>query len=159
MIITGFTDSRLNEVKTYDDNNPYVVGVNGVTNVVYETTYGIDSSGNTLTEQSLSSVEYEINGIKYTTNILNPLFPDSNLFFKTQTVYFFESSGLTVQNINLIKREAEMGISFPPKVENQIFIERQSISVFERHLRLEDIESIDQFDTYRNGYYNIFNIE
>ncbi len=152
MVISGFTDSRLNEVISYDKNNPYIVGLNGVTNVVY--TPNVVNSGNTL-----SQVEYTINGIKYITSIEKPLFPDSDLYFKTKTVYFFESSGLTKQNMSLIKREAEMGISFPPKIENQIFIERQSISVFERHLRLEDIESVDQFDTYKNGYYNIFNIE
>jgi hypothetical protein len=146
MIISGFTDSKLNQVKTYDNNNPYVVGVNGVTNVLYNGT-------------EPSYVEYIINGIKYQTSISTPLFQGVELFFKTQTIYFFESSGLTEQSINLLKREAEMGISFPPKIESEIFIERQSISVFERHLRMEDIKGVDQFETYKNGYYNIFNIE
>lgn len=146
MIVTGFTDSRLNEVKTYDDNNPYQVGINGVTQVVYEGT-------------SLSYVEYVINGITYKTSVLNPLFEDSNLFFKTQTVYFFQASGLTQQNINVLKREAEMGIAFPPKIKSEIFIERQSTSVFERHLRMEEILTVDQLGDYKNGYYNIFNIE
>lgn len=159
MIITGFTDSKLNQVKTYDVNNPYVVGVNGVTDVIYESVSTTDENDNTVIIPSLVSVDYTINNIDYKTNISQPLFPDSTLYFKTQTVYFFESSGLTQQNINLLKREAEMGISFPPKIENQIFIERQSISVFERHLRMEDIKNIDQLGTYRNGYYNIFNIE
>jgi hypothetical protein len=146
MIITGFTDSKLNLVKTYDDNNPYQVGINGVTEVVTES-------------NSLSYVEYTINGINYKTSVLKPLFEDSDLFFKTQTVYFFEASGLTQQNINVVKREAEMGIAFPPKIKTEIFIERQSISVFERHLRMEEIETIEQLTDYKNGYYNIFNIE
>lgn len=159
MIITGFTDSKLNQVKTYDPNQPYVVGVNGVTDVVYEIVNSTDDNGDPITVNNLISVNYTINNIDYKTNVSGPLFPDNNLFYKSSTVYFFESSGLTEQNINLLKREAEMGISFPPKIENQIFIERQSISVFERHLRMEDIKNIDQLETYRNGYYNIFNIE
>ena len=68
MIITGFTDSKLNLVKTYDDNNPYQVGINGVTEVVTES-------------NSLSYVEYTINGINYKTSVLKPLFEDSDLFF------------------------------------------------------------------------------
>ena len=52
-----------------------------------------------------------------------------------------------------------MGIAFPPKIKTEIFIERQSISVFERHLRMEEIETIEQLTDYKNGYYNIFNIE
>lgn len=158
MIISGFTDSKLNQVKTYDVDNPYVVGVNGVTNVVYENGTEVSDTGTTVV-QILRTVEYSINGIDYITNIDKPLFPDSELFFKTQTIYFFQSSGLTEQSVNVLKREAEMGISFPPKVESQIFIERQSTSIFERHLRLEDIQNLENFDDYRNGYYNIFNIE
>jgi hypothetical protein len=52
-----------------------------------------------------------------------------------------------------------MGISEPAKIEKEIFIERQSISVFERHLRISEIGSIERLEQYKNGYYNIFNIE
>jgi len=147
MIITGFTDSRLSEVKTYDVDEPYIVGYKGVTNITYDT------------NNNPVLVEYTLDGIDYKTSIGQPLFPDSDLFFKTETVYFFQASGLTVTDINVIKKHAEMGLSEKPKIESDIFIERQSTSVFERHLRMDEIDNLDELEDYRNGYYNIFNIQ
>lgn len=144
MLITGFTDSRLNEVSTYSKTSKYQIGYKGVTNVLYD-----DENKPTL-------VEYIINGINYKTSIGKPLFPDTDLFFQTETVYYFEANGLTQKEVNLIKNEVEIGVSEKPKIESDIFIERQSTSVFERHLRLGDIGSLDQLETYKNGYYNIF---
>lgn len=150
MIVTGYTDSKLMEVMTYDRNNPYQVGVNGVIQADYD---------NTVIPPQPTYVEYVINGILYKTSIGSKLFPGNDDLFQTNTVYFFEASGLTEQDINVIKTEVEMGISFPPKIEKEIFIERQSISIIERHLRMGEINSVDELETYKNGYYNIFNIE
>lgn len=147
MIISGFTDSRLSEVKTYDTNNPYRVGYKGVTSIT------ADINGN------ITLVEYTIDGIDYVTSIGQPLFPNSDLYFKTQTVYYFNSSGLTQNDINVIKKEAEMGISEKPKIESDIFIERQSTSIFEKFLRLDEIGSLEELVDYGNGYYKIFKID
>ena len=51
-----------------------------------------------------------------------------------------------------------MSISEPPKVEEEIFIERQETSVFERHLRMGEIKTLEQLEEYKNGYYNIFKL-
>jgi hypothetical protein len=147
MIISGFTDSRLSEVKTYDANNPYQVGYKGVTSIT------ADINGN------ITLVEYTIDGIDYVTSIGQPLFPNSDLYFKTQTVYYFNSSGLTQNDINVIKKEAEMGISEKPKIESDIFIERQSTSIFEKFLRLDEIGNLEELVDYGNGYYKIFKID
>lgn len=147
MIISGFTDSRLSEVKTYDTNNPYRVGYKGVTSIT------ADINGN------ITLVEYTIDGIDYVTSIGQPLFPNSDLYFKTQTVYYFNSSGLTQNDINVIKKEAEMGISEKPKIESDIFIERQSTSIFEKFLRLDEIGNLEELVDYGNGYYKIFKID
>jgi hypothetical protein len=48
-----------------------------------------------------------------------------------------------------------MGLVFPPKVINELFIERQSTAVFERHSRLSGIKNFGELENYRNGYYNI----
>jgi len=148
MIISGYTESRLNEVKTYDKTQPYQVGINGVTNVIYD--------NNTPPEPTL--IEYTLNDIDYITNLGPPIISGTE-FFKTETKYFFESSGCTEEEVNLIKQEVEIGVVFPPKIEKEIFIERMSISVFEPQSRLGEIGSLEQLETYRNGYYNIFNIE
>ena len=51
-----------------------------------------------------------------------------------------------------------MNLSEPPKVDEEIFIERQETSVFENHLRMGEIITLDQLVEYKNGYYNIFKI-
>ena len=149
MIISGYTDSRLKDVSTYSKTQPYQVGVNGVIDVTY----------NTSLIPEAEFVSYIIDDIRYDTYINKPVFFGDELFLNTNTIYFFNSSGFTQQEINVLKREVEMGISEPPKVESEIFIERQSSSVFERHLRMGEITTLEQLEEYRNGYYNIFNLE
>lgn len=151
MTITGITDSRLNEVKTYDKNQPYQIGYKGVTNVQY----------NQYNDPEI--VEYTINDINYKTVIGKSLYPkglntEDISVFKSDTTYSFESDGLDEYEVNVLKQEAEMGLSEPPKIESDIFIERQEISVFERHLRMGEINSLEQLDEYKNGYYNIFKL-
>jgi hypothetical protein len=149
MIISGYTDSRLKDVSTYSKTQPYQVGVNGVIVATY-------SPPPTSKAQFVS---YIIDDIRYDTSISKTIFFGNGAFLKTNTIYFFNSIGLTQQEINVIKREVEMGITEPPKIESEIFIERQSSSVFERHLRMGEIITLEQLEEYRNGYYNIFNLE
>jgi hypothetical protein len=145
MILSGYTDSKLAQVKTYDVNQLYQVGYKGVTQI----TYGVNGE--------INEVTYEINGITYITKIGRKLNLGSNNF-ATPTRYYFESDGLTQETINVIKKEVEMSISEPPKIEEEIFIERQETSVFERHLRMGEIKTIEQLEEYKNGYYNIFKL-
>jgi hypothetical protein len=144
MIVTGYTDSRLNEVKTYSRTQPYQVGVNGITEIIYDD------------NNEPSVIKYTIDNINYITSVGREIIPG---VFIIKTIYTFSTSGLTQESINVIKDEAEMGISFPPKIESDIFIERQTTSVFERHLRMEEITTLDQLEEYKNGYYTIFNLE
>ncbi len=154
MIISGYTDDRLNQIKTFDKTQPYIVGINGVTNITYN-----DPSNPIL--ENISSLNYTIDGINYLTRLGKtnrlPLGSNQPRIQNTQTIYDFISSGLTQQEINVIKYEVEMGVSEPPKIESEIFIDRQSSSVYEKHLRMEEITSLEQLEEYRNGYYTIFN--
>lgn len=145
MILSGYTDSKLAQVRTYDKNQPYQVGYKGVTQINY------DSAG------EIDEVTYEINDITYITKVGSKLFNGLDIF-ATPTRYYFESVGLTQETINVIKKEVEMSISEPPKIEEEIFIERQETSVFERHLRMGEIKTIEQLEEYKNGYYNIFKL-
>lgn len=144
MIVSGYTDSRLNEIKTYSKTQPYQVGVNGVTQIIYDS------------NNEPSIIKYTIDNINYETSIGTEILPQ---IFNSKTYFYFNSDGLPEEEINVIKNEVEMGISFPPKIESDIFIERQTTSVFERHLRMEEINSLEQLEEYKNGYYNIFNLE
>jgi hypothetical protein len=155
MWITGYTNNRLNEVRTLDKNEPYKVGVNGVFNVQNDL------------------IEYEIDGILYKTFLRNPTQTgrEGNFFNKykktyttpsilnnkTETNTFFKVQK-TVENFEykpLIKEEEKLEQVFLPEIEDEIFIERTHTNVYEKHMRLMDIKNIGQLETYKNGFYNI----
>ena len=98
MIISGYTDDRLSEVRTYNKLQPYIVGVNGVTYAEYPpnkiTSKKVKLSGSMVSTPYCSRVDYVLNDITYITRIGGNLSGDY-VFNNTQTTYFFNSSGLT----------------------------------------------------------------
>lgn len=182
-MITGNTDSKLSKVATYDLNDPYKVGVNGVTDVI-ESTEG---------EENLT-VKYSINGIDYETTFTlkerdnSGNFKKTNVFlgrlknisddnrpiplervpknrggilgFKggsnsTPTTFKSYLSGFDFDDYPSIKDENKMGQVFPPEIKDEIFIERTFSNVFEKHSRLEDINNIGELENYKNGFFNV----
>ena len=148
-MIAGITSHKLDLVKTYSSTNPYQVGVNGVTNVTYQDPIALTG---------ITSVSYSIGDINYTTRF-------SNLGINfSKTTFFTNSSGYDFepyitfpnkQNTFDIKEEAKMGLVSPPKINNELFIERQDLAVFERYSRFSEIKNLNDLIYYRNGYYNI----
>jgi hypothetical protein len=139
-MITGVTSHKLDLVSTYDQNNVFQVGVNGVTAIV---------AGNPMI------IKYTIDGINYETKYqpTKSGFDVSN--FTHPTTFNTNLSGFDFAKYFFIKEEAKMGLVFPPKVNNELFIERMSLAVFERHSRLSDIKTLEMLINYRNGYYKI----
>lgn len=147
-MITGFTSHKLDLVSTYDKNNPFQIGVNGVTNVEYDPT--------NLT--AITKVYYTIGNVDYITDYRkNVSISNSRQPYGSQfpTIFKTTMSGYDFDDYFSIKEEAKMGLVFPPKVSNELFIERMSVAVFERHSRLSEIKTLDGLIEYRNGYYNI----
>lgn len=172
MYITGTTQHRLDLVKSYDPNNPYIVGTNGVTDVIYNT------------DGSIKSVKYNIGGIEYTTEftikVTGPAVKQgtkvpnlnrsgnirqlpSEYLEPTDVIYpttfRYSPSTITETDYYIFKDESKMGVVFTPKVEDEVFIERQVINTFEIQSRLSEINSLDELEDYNNGFYNIQNIE
>ena len=143
-MISGFTSNKLDQVKTYNKNNPYQIGVNGVTNVTYSDPINLTG---------VTSVSYSIGSINYITDISSLV----TRFFTNASGYDFEPYIVfpNRQNTFDVKEEAKMKLVFPPKVTNEVFIERMSTAVFERYSRLSDIRNLGTLTNYRNGYYNI----
>jgi hypothetical protein len=167
-LITGTTKHRLDLIKSYDPNNPYKIGTvkPGVTvnNVVY------NPNG------SLSYVEYNIEGISYTTYLdrFNEVEKVERKFInksqygegvvetkieKYPTTFSFTPTLIDDDDYYDFKNEAEMGVVFEPKIEEEIFIERHQENIIEKHSRLSEIRTMGKLETYRNGFYNIVNIE
>jgi len=149
-MITGFTSHKLDIVNTYNKTNPFQVGVNGVTHIEY--------NPNNLT--AITKVYYTIDNIDYITNYDNQRIGISSRVpsinqVKNVTQFKTTKSGYDFDTYFLVKDEAKMGLVFPPKVINELFIERMEVSVFERQSRLSEIETLDALEEYRNGYYNI----
>lgn len=136
-MITGYTSNKLDIISRYSKTTPYQIGINGVTNITYLNPADQVVSG-------ITSVSYTIDDINYVT-----LFPSLVTTFSTT------SPNETLDSYFAIKEEAKMGIVFPPKIVDEVFIERQSLAVFERYSRLSEIKTLDDLVDYRNGYYNI----
>ena len=160
--IIGVTDSKLNQVKSYDKDEPYKVGfdissksyedykgdwINGVdrvTNIEGETiTYVIGTQkglGIGTENQSGGMLYREVIGTKNSTTKMYT----SEGWNKTNT-----SSGPQMQEEYLIN------VISPPEVESDVFIDRTTFSVLDNHLRLSEVNNLDQLTRYGNGYYNI----
>lgn len=54
-----------------------------------------------------------------------------------------------------VKLDYLMGVVEPPKINIDVFIDRGSNSSFESHIRLSEIKSLKDLETYGNGYYKI----
>lgn len=163
MWITGYTSSRLNEIKTLDPNNPYKVGVKGVYNVqsdfieyvlddIFYKTY-IQNTPE-IFEEGNNPIFREVSEIK--TYITPTNFSEPT---RQNTIFRYQSSGDDFEeNFEykpLIKEENKLEQVFLPEIEDEIFIERTSTNVYERHMRLMDISNIGQLEIYKNGFFNV----
>ena len=156
MYITGRTSNRLSELKTLDINNPYKVGVNGVLNV------------------QTDFIEYEIDDIYYKT-FFNTTFqqgPKTSTKsprtlktyaapnyvtepYRQDTIFSVQKTSEDFELYPLIKEENKLEQVFLPEIEDEIFIERGVGDIYEKHMRLMDINNIGQLETYKNGFYYI----
>ena len=142
-MISGFTSHKLDVVTTYSKTNPFQVGVNGVTSIEYDP----------LTTD-IKRINYTIGEIDYTT-LYQPKISDKLGATSHPTTFRTNLSGYDFDSYFSVKEEAKMGVVFPPKISNELFIERMDIAVFERHSRMSEIKTLEGLIDYRNGYYNI----
>jgi hypothetical protein len=151
-MITGYTTHKLDIIKSYTQP-PFQIGVNGV--------YNIETDVNNLIE----SISYNIDGINFITYFYNT--PIDNLeleeyvinynAIQTLTTFFINTPPNNYTNLyNNIKLESELPLVFKPKIESNVFIDRNSYSVFENYYRMTDITSLDKLMDYKNGsFYKI----
>jgi hypothetical protein len=170
--LTGSTDSKIDDVRSYKQNQPYIVGfdikketysnylgnsingVNRVTSVGEPKIYVFDAVNdlNIGTDNQIYGIQYK-DFSAATTTILNSEgidFPTSSFRFITQ--------GWNQTNTSLAaltKEEFLLGIISRPEVENDVFIDRGVTPVLDYHLRLSEIKNLGQLQQYGNGYYRI----
>jgi hypothetical protein len=176
--ITGFTDSKKTDVKGYSNTQPFQTGFD-INKTIYTNYIGNTIDGRTrITYQSLpslSAVTYvfdannDVNigtvnqnsGILYTDySGLTRQVTDSlgNKIATPLTTMQYDGEGWNQTNTSLsaqTKEEYLFGITQPPEVQSDVFIDRGGITVLEKHLRLSEIESLEHLERYNNGFYKI----
>lgn len=160
-IITANTESRIEDVKAYSNDEQYRLNFD-----VESETY-TDFSGST------------VNGVSRVTRIDEPMVyvfsadkNDQNIGQYNQkdglvfndftgtgiTNVFYRSQGWNQTNTSLsavTKEEYLFGIISKPEVKSDVFIDRGITTVFEKHLKLSEIRTLDELQRYGRGYFNV----
>ena len=135
-LITGFTSSKINELKQY--------GPNKFQESLIVKKYGEDYG--VITEMNSLYTAYTVNNIDYYD------YSDGTTFFVIQ------SSGLTdnmITELPITKEEVLMGVVSSPEIQSGIFIERGKNSAFESLQRLGEVDNIGDLTSYGYGYFKI----
>lgn len=155
-IISGKTDNRLNEVKTFKLLTPFIInnpelGNKWIRNI------GIEQNTNR------EFIEYTITPIDYKTYLDNnetiyiipsKFLPQNSQFYTPPIL-----SGHNISNTSLsptIKEESKMGLVESPKINSDLFANRKETSVFENHLRLNEIIGVQYLIEYSRKFYLVF---
>lgn len=164
--ITGFTESQLERVEGYNQNNPYVVGLNvadlpsveytGVLeikddSILYVIGGEVDSSGGYVDGTGIVYETFE------TTRIVTDSMTQESKEISI-TTFRYKNKGYREYNTNLyanIKEDKYLGVVFQPQVDNDILIDRGTVNVMERHLKMSEIDSVEQLEKYGQGFFNV----
>jgi len=161
-VITGLTETRIEDVRSYDLNTPFKVGfdMNKESYINYEGTniVGVD--------RLLSFGEpkkYVFDALDDST--LGTPQQKTGLYFEdytgatsNRTVVRYIGEGFNQTNLSLsaiTKEEYLFGKISPPEVQNDVFIDRGINSVLDKHLRLSEIKNIKGLENYGNGFYKL----
>jgi hypothetical protein len=171
--ITGYTDSKLEDLRSYDAKIPFKIGfdieradyynyvdslVQGVSRIhsmgepriyVFDT-----PSDSTLgTPSQVNGLQY----IEYTGQTREVILNDINSTIPiTQFNYGCEGINMLNSSLSAITKEEYLfGIIFPPEVKSEVFIERGITSVMDKHLRLSEIKALNELSRYGNGFYKL----
>lgn len=147
MIITGSSSTRLPELRKY-----------AITNVFEEQYFGNGSATNDGIDYSISPsidyVVYYLGGIRY----LDEKITTGTEPF-TATTFSFIAKGINSPDFihaPIYKDPKRENIISLPKINDDVFIVRQTLSVFEQNYRLEYVKNLVDLLTYAGG--NYFNI-
>lgn len=171
--ISGLTDSKIENLKTYNANYPYIAGfdinktvyssytlstisgVSRVTSLNDPKVYVFDASNdlNIGTANQTSGLQY----FDYSGKSRNLVIDDKKIKIPlTQINYIGEGSNMTNTSLSAITKEEYLfGIISIPEIQSDVYIDRGTNSVMDKHLRLSEIKSLDQITRYGNGFYNI----
>jgi hypothetical protein len=171
--VTGLTESRIDELKSYDSLNEYKVGfdmytetyknyknilLNGVSRV-----HSIDEPRiyvfDTINDVNIGTDKqlYGIKFLEYTGTSRNVVIDNIQSTINL-TSFNYIGEGWNETNISLsasTREEYLFGITTPPEVQSDVFIDRGQTSVLDKHLRLSEIKDLGELVRYGNGFYKL----
>jgi len=160
-IITGQTDSRIEDVKTYKDNEKYIQNFD-VESEIYVNFSGATVDGVSRVTMIGDPMVYVFSSDKNDQNIGQSGQTDGLLFKDFSgtgiTTMTYRSQGWNQTNISLsaiTKEEYLFGIISKPEVKSDVFIDRGITPVFERHLKLSEVRSLEELQRYGKNYFNV----
>lgn len=134
--IEGFGISRLSELKKYNQgttlDKKYKISID-------------NSNGVILSESNNSIITYIIDGIKYFDDI------DNNV---TRFEYNTPIKYNDIEDQKLVKRDEYLNYS-DYNQKSDLDIVRQSLNIFENHMRLSNIRNVEELTLYGGGFFNI----
>ena len=145
MTVTGTSSSRLSELRKFT--------VTGTLSELYYTSTNpnIADGVNEFLTSTAVTWTYYIGGITYIDDVANSI-----------TSFTFESLAYgddnNFSNLPFIKDETKQNVIDKPEIDNNVFIIRQSLPVFQNVYRLQNIENLSELEKYAGGAkFNIVN--
>ena len=174
--ISGYSGSRLTECQNYGITM-YVPGFNVDTNLYHNHLNQVISGKTCVFEYTpLSIARYTINGDEndphygtqqqrsgtyfedYLDGQTRKVVINGNTSIIPTTKYYQFNEGFNKTNSSLsaiTKLDQFFGVVFPPEIQSDVFILRGKGKILERHLKLSEVETVNHFSSFGNGYYNI----
>lgn len=144
--ISGTSTSRLTELRKYTITDVFA------DQYITSTTKSIDGV-NLIDSNYPQYVVYYIGGIKYVDVLSGTSSGITFNFFVPEGT----ANGNNFINVPYYKNPNKDNIISNPKIDNDVFINRQQLSAFEKNYRLEFISRLVELTTYAGG--NYFNIK
>jgi hypothetical protein len=161
-VVTGITESRVEDVRSYDNTAKYILNFNTENETYTAYTGSVVKGVDRVT--SLGNPFTYVFGADETDTNIGTINQKNGLVFKdftggtTFTSFSYESEGWNKYNTSisaLTKEEYLLGIISVPEVESDIFIDRGIVTVYDKHLRMSEITNIEELVRYGNGYFNV----
>tara|TARA_R110002012_G_scaffold15437_1_gene61517 strand:+ start:31 stop:546 length:516 start_codon:yes stop_codon:yes gene_type:complete len=171
MEITGRTSHKLDKIRTYDPDRPYNTTrdyFDGDVRVLEYTIEGIEyvtrlEDLRDPTDPNNKAIDFNRSVSQYVPPSINQLGSGSGLTDYYPTTFKYTVNGNTSTNPDDnyfgFKDEVKIGVVFEPKILEDVFIERQVMTVFESQSRFGVIQTLEDLEEYNNGYYNVIKTE
>lgn len=160
-IVTAYTESRIEDVRAYSNNDQYKLNFD-VETETYTNFSGASVNGVSRVTSLGDPMTYVFMADKNDPNI-GQVNQKNGLVFNDfdvdeLTTVSFRSQGWNQTNTSLsaiTKEEYLFGIISKPEVKSDVFIDRGITTIFEKHLKLSEIRTLDELQRYGGGYFNV----